>query len=322
MPKIKYADYKPQRETRGIIEIANSILSEYAADGFDLTLRQLYYQLIGRDLFPESYVDDNGTKNNKQSYNKLGAIISKARDAGMIDWSSIVDRGREIDERPHWSDVTDFITSVAPQFAMDLWEDQPTRVEVWVEKDALSDIVRRACLPWDVPYLACKGYVSASAIWDAGCNRIKKAWNERDQSTVIIHLGDHDPSGVDMTRDISERLQKYASASASHERHDCFPEVRRIALTMEQVERYNPPPNFAKESDSRYTAYRANHGEDSWELDALEPRVIVDLIDSEIADIVDTSLFDERVVTQRGYLRNMRKLADNWPAVSSFLVEL
>lgn len=78
---------------------------------------------------------------------------------------------------------------------------------------------------------------------------------------VILHLGDHDPSGIDMTRDISDRLELFGADV----------EVKRIALNWDQIDEFTPPPNPAKLSDSRAGAYIAEYGDESWELDALEP---------------------------------------------------
>ena len=326
MPRIKYVDYKPTAAVREVIEAAVYILEEYSANGFDLTLRQLYYQFIARDLFPESYAHPtSGTKNTIQSYNKLKSIVASAREAGLIDWSHIVDRGRSSESRPHWDDATNFMSSVAPQFNIDIWEAQPRRVEVWVEKDALSDVVSRACVPLDVPFTACKGYMSASTMWDAAHNRMLVNWNERRQPTVVLHLGDHDPSGIDMTRDIQKRLNLFSSQTSSrHSEERGHPEitVSRIALTREQIEQYNPPPNPAKESDARYPTYQADHGDESWELDALEPQVIIDLITEDIRNLMAPRIYQRSRRTEASQRAQLEKIATNWDAVSDFLTDL
>jgi hypothetical protein len=85
---------------------------------------------------------------------------------------------------------------------------------------------------------------------------------EAGQDVVVLHLGDHDPSGLDMTRDLRDRLSLYSRAAV---------DVQRVALNMDQVGVFNPPPNFAKESDKRFEAYRRQYGDQCWELDALPP---------------------------------------------------
>lgn len=306
MPYISYKKYQPKRETKRIVQLVESILKEYSAKGYQLTLRQLYYQMIARDLFPDSWIDkaynakqglSPTTKNTIKNYKRLGDTVSNAREGGLLDWDHIIDRGRRLAKNSHWLTPDEFLSEVMPQYAIDRWRDQPTRVEVWVEKEALVGVVAKACSEWDVPYFACKGYTSSSAIWDAGHNRIlgryaqASEFRDKGQKTVILHLGDHDPSGIDMTRDISERLAMF---SVRTEKWMNVPDiiVKRIALTMDQVRKYDPPPNPAKESDSRYEQYKEDYGEDCWELDALEPDVIVKLIQGEIKKIVDKKKFD------------------------------
>jgi len=118
-------------------------------------------------------------------------------------------------------------------------------------------------------------------MWAAGAKRITK-YIKDGQIPVIIHLGDHDPSGIDMTRDIFDRLDMFA----------CQPiEVSRIALNMDQVVEHNPPPNPAKITDSRFQTYAAKHGDESWELDALSPKVLVNLIQGKILEMRDDKMW-------------------------------
>lgn len=316
MPRIKYVDYKPKGDTKDLIAVIDRVLREYAKAGYDLTLRQLYYQMIAKDLFPDSWIDEaynrrNGladdTKNTVKSYKRLGDIVSKAREGGMLDWDHIVDRGRSLEKRPEWRDPNRFMESVAPQFAIDTWADQPTRVEVWVEKDALSGVLARACEPLDVPYFACKGYASASSIWQAAHQRMLRGYGNAGQEIVIIHLGDHDPSGMDMTRDVTDRLRLFASPLKGMERPKIS--VERIALNMDQVEEYQPPPNPAKESDPRSAKYVHQHGDESWELDALDPPVIVGLIQEAVERHLDWELFDARKALETKWRDELIELA-------------
>jgi len=272
MPKIQYITWNPNSDTIAIVDKANEILEEYVQQGYDLSLRQLYYQFVARDIIP----------NTQKSYDRLGRIVSQARDAGMIDWSRIQDRGRATHSLPHWASGEDFLQNVAPQFNLDRWEGQSTRCQVWVEKDALSGIVARAATAWDVAYFANKGYVSSSAIWAAA----QYFLHSECDHWVILHLGDHDPSGIDMSRDIEKRLNLYTSRP-EYGQTSVEIEVRRIALNMDQVLSYSPPPNPAKMTDPRSKDYRREFGNDSWELDALEPNVIVTLIEEEIQDVLE-----------------------------------
>lgn len=317
MPRIAYVEYAPKADTAALIEVIDGVLRDYETAGYDLTLRQLYYQMIAKDLFPDSWIDKaynrkNGladdTKNTVRNYKKLGDIVSKAREAGLLDWNHIVDRGRNLERKPSWKDPNDFLASVAPQFNIDLWEDQPKRVEEWVEKDALSGILERACDPFSVPYFACKGYVSSSSIWEAAHGRMLKSYGKSGQHTVIIHLGDHDPSGIDMTRDVGSRLRMFSTPLKGMDRPAIT--VERIALNMNQVEQYDPPPNPAKESDPRSAKYVDRFGDDSWELDALDPPVIVELIQDAIRRHLDADLFADKQQQESEWRDQLIELAD------------
>lgn len=287
MPKICYVPKTFGAEHQAIIEQADAIATEYAAQGFDLTLRQIYYQFVARDLLP----------NTIQSYKRLGGILNDARLAGLLDWDHMVDRTRNVEIPSTWDSPSSIIEAAAQSYAIDLWADQPRRVEVWVEKDALVGVIGPTCRKWQVPHFACRGYASQSEMWRAA-GRFAR-WQRRGQLPVVLHLGDHDPSGIDMTRDNRDRLAMLRGAS----------EVRRLALNMDQIEQYNPPPNPAKTTDSRAAEYIAEHGGESWELDALEPSVLADLIETEILGVLDQERFDARREIQESQRERLEQLA-------------
>lgn len=259
MPKIRYKEIRFQQKSLDLIELVNQVVDEYSAQGYELTLRQVYYQLVARGYIP----------NNERSYKNVGSLINDGRLAGLIDWHSVTDRTRNLRKESHWDNPADVIASARYSYNLDKWKGQPNYVEVWVEKDALVDIVGQACSPLDTPYFSCRGYTSQSEMWSAAQRFIRQ---EQREKRIIIHLGDHDPSGIDMTRDIQERLELFGA--------DVY--VKRVALTMNQIQTYNPPPNPAKITDSRASKYIDQFGDESWELDALEPKVITDLIKKQV----------------------------------------
>jgi hypothetical protein len=174
----------------------------------------------------------------------------------------------------HWEDPAQVISEAASTYNEDLWRDQDRRLEVWVEKSALVGVIEPVCQRWRVPYFAARGYPSHSELYAAGK---RFAWYDRSGSApVVLYLGDHDPSGLDMTRSLREELSLYARHSV---------EVQRLALNFDQVGELNLPPNPAKESDKRHQEYISITGQtDSWELDALSPAYIDELVDSAVAD--------------------------------------
>ena len=289
MPKIAYKDKNFSPSTLAVIDQANEIIDEYQTDGLKLTLRQLYYQFVSRALIA-----------NKQSeYKRLGSIINDARLAGLVDWEAIEDRTRNLKRNRHWNDPGDIMQSVVSSFKLDHWENQQYRVEVWIEKEALVGVIATICDELDVPYFACKGYVSASEMWNAS-QRFQYVYG--DQKPVVIHLGDHDPSRIDMTRDIDDRQNIFDGGAV----------MNRIALNFDQVEKYNPPPNPAKLSDSRASGYIAKYGAYSWELDALEPRTMRDLISDTIAQYRDKEIYQQRLDLENEYKRVLHKVEENW----------
>ena len=303
MPRIQYVEDKNFRaDTLRIIQKADQIATDYKRRGYNLTLRQLYYQFISLDFFP----------NTEASYNKLGRVVSDARLAGLIDWNHLEDRGREahgvgwLGHEPE--EQAEIIRSSKYDFRLDLWEGQERRVEVWVEKQALEEVAQRAAGSYRAGYLACKGYMSQSEMWSAG-RRLRQA-GIAGQTPLILHLGDHDPSGIDMTRDIQERLSLFSETDV---------EVKRIALNRDQIDFYNPPPNPAKMTDSRFADYQRLHGSSSWELDALKPEMLVDLIKQEIADVLDPDLFNAKVAEEHEGQQLIEDIADRWDDVLEYL---
>lgn len=322
MPLIKYEDKRMNSEKLAMIATVNKIIREYKDMGYSLTLRQVYYQLVAHDLFPDDrrwtwtgtkwVRDENGSPNADPNYKWLGDVISDGRRAGLIDWNAIEDRTRNVRRLASWQHPSDIVASAAEQFRIDIWKTQKYRVECWVEKDALVGIMEVACDPFRVPYFSCRGYVSDSEIWGAA-QRMKSHSNNK-QKNVVIHLGDHDPSGIDMTRDIFDRLEMFANLREGHEI-----EVRRLALNWDQIEKHKPPPNPAKMTDTRFKHYQELHGDESWELDALPPESITDLITDEIQSLIFQPTWDAAVMEEDKMKQQIEDVATRWDEVRRYL---
>jgi hypothetical protein len=244
------------------IERINEILSEY--DGQKLTARQVYYRLVAAAAIP----------NTPTSYKNLTSLLADARYAGLVDWDIIEDRGREPDCPNEWESIDELVDAAVRQWRSPRWADQPYHVELWVEKQALAGVLGPIARRHHITLMVNKGYSSASAM-KASAERMIEA---SDREPVVLYLGDHDPSGNDMVRDIDARLTEFGVQGL---------EVRKLALTYEQIQQYNPPPNPAKITDSRAAAYIAEFGPSSWELDALPPAVLNTLVNNAVAEYVD-----------------------------------
>lgn len=297
-----YHCYRPHRfntKAQDTIDLANDIITEMDEQGYTLTLRQLYYQFVARDLLP----------NNEREYKRLGRLVTRARESGVMDWYAIEDRGRGAYGTPTEEDPERVVSGIEDGLVFDQWARQDSYLEVWVEKSALEGVIARPANRFHVTYMACKGYLSASEAWRAGL-RFRKAVNN-GKRPVLIHLADHDPSGLHMTEDNKDRLRMFA------ETHGV--EVRRIALNMDQVEQYGPPPNPAKQTDSRFTGYANKYGTSSWELDALDPSVLDDLIEDTITEYLDQDIWDVTLKEQAEARKPLAALSGNWGKVEKFL---
>ena len=267
-----YVETKFRQDSLTMIAKIEQIMREYVADGYMLTVRQLYYQLVAREIIP----------NTERSYKNTVSLVNNARLAGLLDWDAIEDRTRGFSRRPSWTSGREILESCASQYHMDMWHDQPCRVFCIVEKEALAGVLQRVCSKYDIPLLAARGYPSASVLREFA----KAELMSSTQRILILHLGDHDPSGIDMSRDLEERLRLLSRRSAF--------ELIRVALTMDQIEDQGPPPNPAKTTDSRFAEYEALYGYESWELDALQPRFLTRLVEEHVLEVLDEGLWNAR----------------------------
>lgn len=296
--KKAYIEKRFKTESLERINLVNEIIEEYNMQGYELTLRQVYYQLVARGHI----------ENSERSYKNLGNLISDARLAGLIDWYAITDRTRNLRGNSHWETPADVINSAKYSYMLNRWETQPNYVEVWVEKDALIGIVGQICRELDVPYFSCRGYTSQSEMWSAAQRLIRRSHKDK---RIIIHLGDHDPSGIDMSRDIQERLNLF----------EANVNVKRVALTMKQIRKYSPPPNPTKVTDARASDYIKKYGHECWELDALEPSVISELIKNEVIKLIDQDQFTKVEEKELDDKNLLQQICDHYKEVERFILE-
>jgi hypothetical protein len=290
--KEQFIDASFRQDTLSLIDQVNRVLDQYRRLGYDLTVRQVYYQLVAKDLIP----------NNPKSYNRLKSVVSKGRKAGLIDWDMIVDRTRQVVIPPHWDSPADIVESAARSFRIDKWLGQPNHVEVMVEKEALAGILEPVCRDLDIPFTANKGYSSDSAMYRAG-KRIRRKHLNEDKTIFILYLGDHDPSGMDMDRDIFDRLEMFGELGL---------EVERLALLMRQIETMDVPENPTKMSDSRAEGYVALFGDSSWELDAVEPTELARLVNEAVSGLRDEDLWNEAKGREDKMRQELQDFADNY----------
>lgn len=279
----KFKEHRFNDSSAEIIDQAADICTEYESLGFTITLRQLYYQFVARGLLD----------NNQKNYKRLGSIVNDARLAGELDWDWLEDRTRNLSAPATWSSPKQIIDACVSSYQIDKQNTQPVYVEVWVEKEALAGIIGDVADTLEVPHFACRGYPSSSELFAAGQRFRHRLATTEARSVCVIHLGDHDPSGIDMTRDIEERVGMFMDTRSWQL------DVRRIALNYDQIRRFNPPPNPAKTTDSRFDGYASKFGTQSWELDALNPTTLADLIRSEVLSVRDLDAWEEAALKEK-----------------------
>ena len=281
-----YVPHRFSQPVREMIDASNTVITEWQRQGYRLTLRQLYYRLVSKNIIA----------NTVKEYKHLGNIIVQARRAGEVDWDALEDRTRNLMALRNWEDPKSAMKWLSEQYHTDMWANQPCRVEVWFEKDALAGIFERACTALDVPFFSCRGYNSESEMW-RGAMRLAAYEN---QAPVILHFGDHDPSGIDMTRDIADRMKVFGVAL----------EIDRMALNIDQVKKHCLPPNPARETDSRFQGYIKKFGKKSWELDALEPSVLANYITNAVTGYRSEKKWKIAVARERREKRLIKKMAE------------
>lgn len=299
MTLLKYRDIPLRQSSLDTIGRIIQLTEQYQAQGLRLTVRQIHYQFVARGWLP----------NNGRTYGHVQGCVNSGRLAGLISWDAIEDRGRALRGLSHDTSPQASFRHALSAYRLDKWQGQPFRPEVWVEKQALEGVIEGICNELQVDFYSCKGYNSQSEQWRAGQRFARRI---RDgQRPIVFHLGDHDPSGLDMTRDNRERLSEFAGVPVM---------VQRLALNYDQVEEYRPPENWAKTTDVRiagYEDYMRSMGADptvSWELDALEPTVIRDLISSAVLSIRDESLWDAALLEETEHRDYMQSIIDEMGA--------
>lgn len=273
--KVAYRDVaKMEKPTKALLEKILGVVDNYQSQGYRLTLRQLYYQLVV----------ENVLSNKTQNYAKLSRLLGEARMTGLCDWDVIEDRLRIPRFPNEWKGIPDAMETIINVYRKQRWKDQPEYVEVWVEKDALSGVLEPITRDFHVHLLVNRGYSSISAMHDSSI-RFRIA-TQNGKNCTLLYIGDFDPSGEDMVRDIENRLgELWANVT-----------VEKIALTRDQIDEYSLPPNPAKLSDPRSSKFINENGAESWEVDALPPTVLDALLRGKLEEHLNRKMY-ENVIT-------------------------
>lgn len=285
--KIFYRDTKLRPAGLELLDKINNIIEEYAAIGIPkMTLRQLYYQLVSRGIIA----------NKPSEYSKISDILVEGRMAGIVDWEAIEDRLR-VPYRPyHAASVSAAMRDIARQYKTDRQAGQPYNLLVIVEKDALSGVLRPVTSKYMIPLLVNRGYGSCTIMHD-----MYTSFSGDGRPGKILYIGDHDPSGKDMIRDVVCRIGEFG--------YDV--KIDPIALTWDQIEEYDPVPNPAKITDPRAKGYIEKYGNISWEVDALRPNVLSKILEDSIIDHMDMDVYREVMEDESEDRKKLYELADH-----------
>ena len=287
--KRQFIDWTPRKQpVLERLKQASAVIDHWSGLGYRLTLRQLYYQLVSRGAI----------SNTVREYKNLSVTMTNARMAGLIDWDHIEDRSRNALMPPHWSGASHILRDAAHSFRVDRWAGQRRHVEVWCEKDALTSVLEPVAHDCHVLLLPVRGYSSTTIAYEASL-RFEASW---PKEPVVFYLGDHDPSGVDMTRDLEGRLSEFVGAGGV--------ELRRLALNHGQVLDNALPPNPTKSSDSRTAAYTEAYGSECWELDALDPPTLVSVVREAIEGELDREMYENRIAKEERVKTQLKAFAN------------
>lgn len=292
-----YRRYEPEKrlspDTLLLIDNMNKIIQEYESKGFVMSVRQVFYQMVARGY--------TGGENSGRMYDRIQGALNTGRMQGLVSWTALEDRERNLMGLQSYDSPAQVLKAARTGYRRDLWADQQWRPEVWVEKKALEGVVGHICNRLRVDFFACKGYNSSSEQWRAG--RRFARYIQKGQRPIVFHLGDHDPSGIDMTRDNRERLTTFAGTPIL---------LQRLALNMPQIEELNPPPNPAKMTDARAADYVALYGDESWELDALDPEYISNLVENAVMKLRDPERWNDSLEKENDDIARLELLIESF----------
>lgn len=267
-----------EADQMALLEGIIGIVKQYQDAGIQLTNRQLYYQLVAGGIIP----------NAMEIYKRVCTFLTDGRYAGLIDWDAIEDRGRVPERHAQWPSVKSLIRSAVYSYRLPRWQDQDNYVELYCEKQAMESILKPVADKYHIYFGYNKGYSSASTMYDLA-KRVQEQIHG-GKHVVILYLGDHDSSGLDMIRDIRDRITEFLTEGDDYTEPDF--EVIQLALNMDQIRQYNPPPNPAKLSDPRAKWYIQKYGQSSWELDALRPDVLIKIAEEGILRFMDVERYN------------------------------
>ncbi len=245
LPKPKLVALKRKRRTKSELEGMKESILGIIAENDSMTVRQLFYQMVSRQLID---------KTEKEYNNTVSRLATQMRKAGEMPYNAIADNTRWMRKPNSHSSLENFLDEQQRFYRRDLWQDQDAYVEIWLEKDALAGVLYDVTGHWDVPLMVCRGYASISFLWSAA-----ETIKAENKPTFLYYFGDCDPSGRDIPRAVEKSLREMSGADITFE---------VVAVTDQQIYEMNLPTRPTKKTDSRSKNFEG----ESVEVDAIPPK--------------------------------------------------
>lgn len=304
----EYWETSAETLTKQIVDI----VEYYESIDIKLTNRQLYYQLVGKDFIP----------NAMEVYKRICSFLTDLRYCGLIDWDSIEDKARVPKKHSEWENISSLIESAIYSYRLPRWDGQEYYVEMYCEKEAGVNVLQTISEKYHIYFGFNKGYSSASAMYDLAVRLQEQII--KGKKIIILYFGDHDPSGLDMIRDIRDRLTEFLKGGCtSYELYNNFSgdfsqtitdnfnlQIVPVALTAEQISQYNPPPNPAKITDPRAKWYIKEFGKTSWELDAIDAIELRRIAEESVLKYIDIDKYNVWVNREKREIKQLSEFGE------------
>lgn len=274
-----YAEWRPQAKTRDLLDQVDDILVEYD-DYLPLTVRQVFYRLVGAFEYEKT----------ERAYSRLSEALVRARRARIVPFTSIRDDGVTVMADTWYRNQQDFFEEYARQaerFQRDRQQGQQHRLELWSEAAGMLPQLARVAHKFSVPVYSSSGFVSITAV-----RSIVDRARLRDQKTVLLHVGDFDPSGESIFDAMARDAQAFLDDDKIIASQEIIPV--RVALTADQVADFELPTSPAKESDSRSARWSG----ETCQLEALAPDELALILESEITSWFDDDIFETQIISE------------------------
>lgn len=253
-----------------------------------ITGRGIGYKLFARGLIPSM---------KPKEMQRVYRLLKMAREQGIIPWEWIVDETRYVERVSTWDNPEQFMRSVQRSYRREFWNQQPIRCMVISEKGTIRGVLAPVLDKYGVGFQVMHGFSSATAARDL-------AMDDDGRELVVLYVGDYDPSGMYMSEtDLPTRIAEYGGDHI---------QMRRIALTREQVAELQSFPATDKVKDPRYRWFVPRYGERCWELDAMDPNDLRDCVDAKIKELIEPIAWQRCETVNRAERENIRDFLKKW----------